>query len=72
MEQLTDFIAAETLAKLPPIFQTLNATSRNVLRERGAKAKKQLIEIDFYQTPAFVPYSHYKPLSKTICLNADE
>jgi hypothetical protein len=72
MEQLTDFIDAETLAKLPPIFQTLKATPLSILREREAKAKKQLIEIDFYQTPAFSPYSHYKPLSKIICLDADE
>lgn len=72
MEQLTDFIDAKTLAKLPPIFQTLKATPKSVVREREVKAKKQIIEIDFYQTSAFVPYSHYKPLSKTICLNADE
>lgn len=62
--EIPNFINIEALSRLPLIFQTLKATPVDEVKNAKERQKKRCISIAFYQTEAFIPYSHYKPISK--------
>lgn len=62
--EILNLIDEETLSKLPPIFQTLKATPLADVEKARKRQESRYITIDFYQTPAFTPYSLSKPISK--------
>jgi hypothetical protein len=64
--EIQNLIDKETLSQLPLIFQTLKAMPiEDVEKARKANISK-FITIDFYQTTDFMPYAHYKPISKIL------
>lgn len=67
--EILNLIDKETLSKLPPIFQTLKSMSLEETEKAKKKRESRYITIDFYQTDAFTPYSHYKPISKIFIVN---
>ena len=62
--EIQNLIDNETLSKLPLIFQTLKATPIEEVEKTRKRRESRYITIDFYQTNAFTPFSHYKPISK--------
>jgi hypothetical protein len=70
--EIQNLIDKEMLGKLPPIFQSLKTISTGDTSNVQKRQQSRFIKISFYQTNAFVPYSHYKSISKIFIDNESE